>query len=41
MVREAIIELTIAIRIEENSQIDDSKQIVKISMFEYSDDYKR
>lgn len=41
LVREAIIELTIAIRIEENSQIDDSKQIVKISMFEYSDDYKR
>ena len=40
LVREAIIELTIAIRIEEGWRNTDQKKVLHMSMTEYLDEYK-
>ena len=41
LVREAVIELTMAIRIEEKQRHDENKKVAHITVYEYSDDFKR
>jgi hypothetical protein len=41
IVREAIIELTIAIRIEEYQRNDNKGKAARLSVYEYLDDFRR